>query len=830
MKNTKAENQIKTTLQAETAQATKEQQGAEQAQAAKGQQGAEQAQAAKEQQGVEKKRDAEKAQGVEEKHGTEKAQGAEKKPATRKSPAVRKPREPFSLPRLIVKHARLIQKLFIVACILSVCMIPLVHINYDLTEYLPDSVQSKQGIDLMEKEFGYPGTGRVMIDDVSLYEAKQYKDKIAAVDGVDTVSFCDSEVDIYGSSDFIDYSKITDYYKDNAAVMDIVFVYGDADKRTSAALDEIQNIVGDKGHIVGSAMQNKFLQQVLNSQMTLILSLAVVVIFGILLLTTNAWIEPVLFLTVMGVAILINKGSDIFLGTISFMTNNVVAVLQLAVSMDYSIFLLDAYRRYKEQGQETKTALTNAVDEALKSILASSLTTIVGFIVLAFMKFSIGFDLGLSLAKGVVWSLAAVLLFMPSMILLLDKLLTKTEHRSFLPYFNRTSKGIYACRVPVLVIVAILVVPLYVAQGMNNFTYGNSAVGMSPGTQVYDDDQKITQIFGRSNMLMAIVPNTSNVKEKALSDEIEALPYVKSVQSLSNTLPAGVPEEFLPESITSLLHTENYSRILLYTRTKDESEAAFADADEIQSLVHKYYPEDSYLVGETPATQDIKTTITKDYSFVNMLSLAGVFLVVMFSFKSVAIPIAAMIPILIATYMNMTMPYLRGEELTYLGYIIVGCIQLGATVDYSVLITSNYLAGRQKMGLDRHQAAVFTLKRSLPSLLTSGSILTVCGYLVYFVSSVVAIAQLGHLVGRGAWMSLLCVLFLLPSLLSLMDPLIEVNELERLKRLPGHLKAFREKRQAAREKRRKKTSGKQAAGQQPASSKTAGAEQRASKQ
>ena len=698
---------------------------------------------------------------------------------------------PFSLPGFIVSHARLIQKFFILACLFSVCMIPLVHINYDLTEYLPQTVQSKQGIDLMEREFGYPGTGRVMIDDVSLYEAKQYKDKIAAVEGVDTISFCDSTVDIYGSSDFIDYSEITDYYKDGKAVMDIVFVYGDADKRTSAALDQIQEIVGEKGHIVGSAMQNKFLQQVLNSQMSLILGLAVVVIFVILLLTTNAWIEPVLFLTVMGVAILINKGSDIFLGTISFMTNNVVAVLQLAVSMDYSIFLLDAYRRYKTQGQETKTALTNAVDEALKSILASSLTTIVGFVVLAFMKFSIGFDLGLSLAKGVVWSLAAVLLFMPSMILLLDRLLTKTEHRSFLPYFNRTSKRIYSCRVPVLTLVVLLVIPLYVAQGMNNFTYGNSAVGMSPGTQVYDDDQKITEVFGRSNMLMAIIPNTSNVKEKALSDEIEALPYVKSVQSLSNTLPAGIPEEFLPESMTSLLHTKDYARILLYTRTKDESEAAFEASDEIQELIRSYYPTDSYLVGETPATQDIKTTITKDYSFVNMLSLAGVFLVVMFSFKSVAIPVAAMIPILIATYMNMTMPYLKGEELTYLGYIIVGCIQLGATVDYSVLITSNYLAGRQKMGLDRHQAAVFTLKRSLPSLLTSGSILTVCGYLVYFVSSVVAIGQLGHLVGRGAWMSLLCVLFLLPALLSIMDPLIEVNEQERLRRLWVRWRAFR---------------------------------------
>lgn len=716
---------------------------------------------------------------------SEAAHGKHRGRSQRKAAHREKPkgaREPFSLPGFIVKNAKLIQKFFIVACILSVMMIPLVHINYDLTEYLPLSTKSKQGIELMKEKFGYPGTGRVMIDDVSLYEAKAIKDKIEAVPNVDMVMWLDTATDVFESSDFIDYDEIKDYYKDNKAVMDITFVYGDADKETSKALDQIQEIVGEKGHIVGSAMQNKFLQKVLQQQMALILSFAVIVIFGILLLTTNAWIEPVLFLSVMGVAILINKGSDIFLGTISFMTNNVVAVLQLAVSMDYSIFLLDAYRRYKEMGKDTQTALTSAVDEALKSILASSLTTIVGFIVLAFMKFSIGFDLGLSLAKGVVWSLASVLLFMPSMILYLDKLLTKTAHRSFLPSFHRTAHGIYSLRIPALTLIVVLALPLFVGQGMNNFTYGNSAVGMSPGTQVYDDDQAITKEFGRSNMMMAIVPATSNVTEKALSDEIEDLPYVKSVQSLSNTLPAGVPEDFLPESVTSILHKNGYSRILLYTRTKDESEAAFEASDEIQSIITKYYPEGSYLVGETPATQDIKTTITNDYSFVNMLSLIGVFLVVMFSFKSIAIPVAAMIPIEIATWMNMTMPYLKGEELTYLGYIIVGCIQLGATVDYSVLITSNYLAGRNQMGLDRHRAALFTLQRSLPSLLTSGSILTVCGYLVYVVSSVTAIAQLGHLVGRGAWMSLLCVLFLLPALLSLADPLIKVNEITRIKR------------------------------------------------
>lgn len=678
----------------------------------------------------------------------------------------------FSLPEFIIRHARAIELCFAAMTLISLFLMPFVRVNYDLTEYLPASAASKQGLDLMEQEFGYPGTARIMIDGVSLYEAKQYKDQIAAVDGVDMVLWCDTTTDIFTSSAFIDYDAIEDYYKDGAAVMNITFEKGDSDPKTSAAIDQIRDILGDKGYMVGMAVQNKSLAENVARELNMIMAIAVVMIYLILTLTTTSWAEPFLFLLIMGVAIVLNKGSNVFLGTISFLTDNVVAVLQLAVSMDYSIFLLHAYTRYKEQGMPMEQALAAAVNEALNSILASSLTTIVGFLVLTFMQFRIGFDLGLSLTKGIVFSLVSVLFFMPAMILRMAPLLERTEHRSFLPSFEKSARGIYRMRKAVLVAALLSALPLYTAQSMNSFLFGNASVGAGEGTQVYADDQKITEKFGRSNMMMAIVPNTSNIREKELAEELEQLPYMKTVLSLADTLPEGIPEEFLPESLTGLLHTEDYCRILMYTRTREESPAAFAASDEIQEIIKRYYPEDSYLVGGTPSTQDIETTITRDYSRVNLLSTIGVFLVVLWSFRSLAVPMAVMIPIELAIFLNMSIPYFKGEEVNYIGYIIVSCIQLGATVDYSILTASNYLEARRKQRLEKEQAAIWTLKRSIPAIFTSGSILTVCGYILYFVSSISAIGELGHLIGRGAWMSVLLVLCLLPALLVLADPLI----------------------------------------------------------
>lgn len=696
----------------------------------------------------------------------------------------------FDLPDFIIRKSKAIEKVFIVMVLISAVMAPFVEVNYDLTEYLPDSVESRQGLNIMEDTFGYPGTARVMIKDVTLYEAKAYKDRLEKVDGVDRILWLDTGTNVFSGEGFIDYTSIDQYYKDDCAVMDVIFEEGDTSKKTSAAIDDMKEITGEKGCYVGMAVQDKSVAKNVRSEMQMILVIGVFMIFLVLCLTTNSWVEPFLYLTVMGVAVVINKGTNLFLGEISFLTNSVSAVLQLAVSMDYSIFLIHAFTRYKKAGMGQTEALRAAIDEALNSIFASSLTTIVGFIVLVFMRFSIGYDMGIVLAKGIVCSLLTVVLFMPAMIIRLAGWMERTAHRPFLPEFDRLSRGIYRVRYLVLAVVAVLVLPAYTAQGMNSYMYGNDAVGAGEGTEVYADEQEIDRIFGRSNMMMALVPSGDNVREREFSQELSDLPYTKTVMSLSQTLPEGVPESFLPESVTGLLHDESgWSRILIYVRSKGESEAAFRYADEISAIMKEYYPGESYLVGATPSTQDIKATITEDYSRVNTLSLIGVFVVVMFSFKSILIPIIAMIPIEVAIFINMAVPYIAGETMIFMGYIIVSSIQLGATVDYAILTTNNYIACRKTM--EKEAAAVETLKRSIPSILTSGSILTIVGYILYHISSIAAIGDMGHLIGRGAILSMLLVCTFMPALLVLGDRILMNNELEMIRQ---YLKRRRERR------------------------------------
>lgn len=674
------------------------------------------------------------------------------------------------LARFIIEKRALIESIFAAGCIFSIIAMCFVNVNYDLTKYVPSYTQSSQGLDKMKEEFGYPGTARLMIKDVSLYEAKKYKDQLAAVDGVDQILWCDTTVNVYAGEDFVNLDDIKDYYKDGCAVMDITFEEESDSPRTERAIDEMKAITGDKGCYVGMAVQNKSLIETTAREMGRILVVAVLMILAVLCLATTAWTEPILFMLVMGVAVLLNKGTNIFLGTISFLTDNVAIILQLATSMDYSIFLLDAFMSWRDTGLSEEEAIVKAVEEAINSIFASSLTTVVGFLALVTMKFNIGFDMGLVLAKGIVFSLLSVVFFMPAMILKFTKWNDRTKHRSFFPDFTKMGKGVFKIRYAVLIGIFLITPPAYVAQGMNHFLYGNSAVGGAKGTQVYEDDQEITARFGRSNMLLLIYPNNDMVAERRLSDELEDLPYVKSVTSMANTLPEGVPEEFLPESATSLLHKNDTARMLIYIRTKGESDIAFQCTDQIRDIMKKYYPEESYVVGETPSTQDIKVTITEDNTRVNVLSLLGVFMVVMFSFHSVLIPLVVMIPIEVAIFLNMAIPYIQGVDMVYMGYIIVSSIQLGATVDYSILLTNNYIAKRKL--LPKKEACIEAVTRSCSSIFTSGTIITLAGYIVHFISTTAAIGDLGHLIGRGGLLSVILVLTLLPALLVLCDRLI----------------------------------------------------------
>ena len=638
------------------------------------------------------------------------------------------------------------------------------------TEYLPATAESKVAIDLMEKEFGYPGTARIMIKDVSIYEAYMYKQRIENIDGVDMVTWMTE--DVYMTEDFIDLDAEKDYYRDRCAVMDVTFDKGDNDELTKEAVGRIQDMLGERGRYAGPAVENKSLEETLDKEMQVIMTVAVILILIILCATTDSWFEPVLFLSVMGIAIILNMGSNIMLGTISFMSSSVAAVLQLATSMDYSVFLLHTYvRRNEAKPGNKEKAMAGALKESAVSILSSAMTTFVGFMALLSMRFGLGRDVGLVLGKSIICSVATVLFLMPALLLRFGDLIEKTKHRTLMPKFKLVSKAVFKVRYLVLALMIIVVVPAYVAQNMNSFTFGNSALGRSEGTKVYADTTEIEEKFGRSNLYLVIVPNETPIKERDLANELEDLYYVKSIKGIANVLPVGIPESIVPESIEKQLRTENYARMLMYTRTDTESELAFQTSDEIKSIVRKYYPENSYVVGNTPSTQDLKELMVPDYAVTNVISLIAVAVVVGIAFKSFLLPILVLIPITIATYINMTVPYLQGESFMFNGFIIVSCIQLGATVDYSILLTNNYIYNREH-GMEKKQAALDALQRSILSILTSGTILTVAGYGIYFISSVSAISSLGHLIGRGGLISMCMVILAVPALLTVFDTLV----------------------------------------------------------
>lgn len=675
---------------------------------------------------------------------------------------------------LIINHRKLIEKIFTVLVLLSLICAPMVGINYDLTKYLPDSSPSAQALDIMEDEFTYPGMGRVMLKDVTLYEAKNIKDRITDVDGVDMVMWADLTTNIYGSSEFIDYDDIDDYYhEDNqTAYMDIVFKDKDSSTQTHKAIRQIEQIVGDHGLVAGSATSDTNLGPTINKEVARVMVLAVIIIYIILTITTTSWFEPVMFLSILGIAIVINMGTNIFLGEISFLSNAVGAVLQLACSMDYSIFLLHAFTQERAQGIEPEQAMANAWRSAFSSVFASGMTTIVGFAAMCLMNFGIGPDMGIVLAKGIAISLATVLLLMPALILRFQDIVAKTKHRPFIPTQSR-GIGNFAFRIrrPLFIAVLLIIIPCYVAQGMANFSYGNEAVANSPGTPVYEAEQQMNAEFGKSNMMIALVPLDSNLTEKQMTDEIDDLPYVKYALSLSSVLPEGIPEDFLPENITSIMHSEHWARVIINVRSSGESEDAFHFADSIRAIVNRYYPgETTYLVGVTPSTQDIKSIIVPDYNRVNIVSLLGVALVVALTYKALILPLVVLIPIECAIFINTALPYIYGQRTMYLGFIIVGCIQLGATVDYSILMTGNYLDARTQG--DKKEAAIRAISMSAESVMTSGMIVMTVAYGLYFMTSVEAISSLGRLIGRGAFISVILVLFFLPMCLMIFDRFI----------------------------------------------------------
>ena len=666
----------------------------------------------------------------------------------------------------VVKHRKLIIALFSVCFIVCLFLQNLVSANYDMNDYLPSDTKSTVTLEVMQNEFdgGIPNA-RVMVCDVTIPQALEYKEKIKNVEGVTAVTWLDDSVDITIPISTLDTDIVENYYKDNTALFTVTI---EEDYRISA-VDSIRKIIGSDNAMTGSAVSTAIATTNTVSEIQKITVIAVLFVLVVLFLTTTSWIEPIIILAGLGVAIIINNGSNLIFGEISFVTNAAGSILQLAVSLDYSVFLIHRFEKCRKETKDVNAAMVNALCKSTTSIFSSGLTTVIGFLALILMQFKIGPDLGIALAKGVAISLITVFLFMPSFILVTYKWLDKTRHRSFMPSFKGFGKLVCKLAIPMVCIFAVIIVPSYLASNTNSYLYGSSHI-YGEGTTYGRDKTAIETVFGKSDTYVLLVPQGNPVNECKLSEELHSLPQVSDIISYVDTVGTEIPKEYLDADTLALLQSENYSRFVISAEADYEGEATFDFVEEIRKTADKYYPGQTHLAGEAVSTYDLMDTITTDMARVNLLAIGAVFLVLLLTMKSISVPIVLVLNIETAIWLNLSVPYFSDKPVYYIAYLIISSVQLGATVDYAILMTERYKENRS--ALEKREAVVQTLSDVTVSILTSGSVLTVVGLLLGYVSSNRLLAQLGIFIGRGAVCSLVIVLFVLPGFLMIFDRFI----------------------------------------------------------
>lgn len=666
----------------------------------------------------------------------------------------------------LVNHRKTMVMIFTMVFVVCLLLGNLVKVNYDINDYLPESSPSTVSLELMQEEFdgGIPNA-RIMISDVTIPEALEYKEKLEAVDGVTAVTWLDDVVSIFVPLSTLDTDTLETYYKDNNALFTVTI---EEDRRIEA-VSSIRELIGEDNAMTGSAVSTAISTTETVLEVNKISIFTVLFVLVVLVMTTNSWMEPLIVLIGLGLAIVINNGTNLIFGEISFVTNAAGSILQLAVSLDYSVFLLHRFEECRQENPDVKAAMTEALCKSTSSILSSGLTTVIGFLALVLMQFRLGPDLGLALAKGVAISLITVFVFMPSFILLTYKWLDKTRHKELLPKFDLFGKSVQKMTIPMVCIFVILIIPAYLASNANDYYYGSSNIFGSE-TQLGSDTALIESVFGKSDTYVLMVPVGDTATETELSQELNSLPQVTSIISYVDLAGAEIPLEYLDENTLSQLISKNYSRMVLSVDVPYEGEDAFSLVEQVRDIAQKYYSDTYYLAGEGVSTYDLMETVTNDMVKVNLMAIAAVFIVLLLSLRSISLPIVLVLSIETAIWINLSIPYFMDTTIFYIAYLIISSIQLGATVDYAILMTDQYKENREMM--NKKAAVIQTISDVTVSILTSGSVLTVVGLLLGYITTNQLLGQLGIFIGRGAILSLIIVLFVLPGLLYLFDPLI----------------------------------------------------------
>lgn len=674
----------------------------------------------------------------------------------------------------IIRYRKAVVTAFLIAAICCAACIPFVKTNYDMVEYLPDSAQSTTAVAIMANEFTQDiPNANVMAPNLTLPQALELKGQIEALPGVSSVMWLDDVADLTTPLSSLDAAMVESYWhatgpddSTGTALFQASVEEGE-EGTVIPALRDMLDARGPGGAVAGEAADTAQMQASTVEEVMGAVLIIVPIILFLLIISTMSWIEPILFVAAIGVSILVNMGTNIFLGQVSFMTYSVSPILQLAVSLDYAIFLLHAFAAERAKTPNPELAMARAMHKSMGTIAASAVTTLFGFAALSFMQFQIGADLGINLVKGIVFSFITVSVFLPALTLMLWRLIDKTAHRKFMPSFGHVNNVLSKIHVPALILVLLLVVPAFLGQSHTQFTYQNT----SPDTTIRSgaDAAAITEEFGRNNTVAVLVPRGNVAQERALSDALLEVENVTGVVSYANTVGAAIPPSMLDESTLAQFYSENWARIVAYVDTDVESEKAFATVQAVEDTAAAYYDE-WYAAGQSANLYDMKNIVSVDNVVVTGIAIIAIFAVLLITFRSLALPLILLLAIESGIWINLSIPYFAGESINFIGYLVINTVQLGATIDYAILLTTRYLAQRKLMS--PRSAMHLAMGEAFPSLIVSAGILTTAGLALAATSSLSAVAGLGLLLGRGAILSLVLVTCFLPALLIFLDPFV----------------------------------------------------------
>ena len=663
----------------------------------------------------------------------------------------------------IIRHKKAVIIIFTVAAVICAVLFPTIVVKYNMAEYLPQEAQSTKALKLIANEFtnAMPNAD-VTVRDVSLMEALSFKKEIEGLEHISEVIWLDDMADLLQPLEMGDKDTIESFYKGGSAYYSVVVVKGSEKE----GIREIRALLGDRGSVTGEASEIEFVQSATGTEVMNAMVILLPVILIILILSTTSWIEPLLFLAAIGISVIINMGTNSFFSGVSFLTNAVTPILQLAVSLDYAIFLLHSFGKHrKTEGISIEEAMREAIKESFSTIAASASTTLFGFMALLFMDFLIGADLGLSLAKGIIISFVSVIVFLPALTMCVYKAIDKTHHREFMPIFENVNKFLKHLGIPAVVLLAIIIIPCFLGQSQTNFLYGyQSAFDKMTGQNAAHIEEP------RTTVMVLLVPKGDIMREEMLGEDLLALPHVTSVMSYAKTIGSGIPPEFLDKSITDQFYSENYARLVVYTNTSQEGDTAFETVENITATAEKYYSENIYSVGQSANMYDIKTVVQKDNQLTNLIAVITIFLTLLVTFKSGTLPFFLLLTIESAIWINLSIPYFTGTSINYIGYLVLNTVQLGATVDYAILLTVTYMRNRQIM--PKNEAIHKALGSSFRSILVSATTLATAGFTLAGTSSNPLIADIGVLLGRGTLLSMTMVLIFLPAMLLIFDKII----------------------------------------------------------